>query len=115
MVIPHLGGGFFLHVDRVLAGPRATAGGEGLGRSRRGLEQLLFDTAPSFVWSPLEIAWAAARLGVGRLALGSDYPVGPPSVLADAVAHVCALPLAATDRARIAGANAAEFFGLPPS
>jgi predicted TIM-barrel fold metal-dependent hydrolase len=111
VVIPHLGGGFFLHLDRVLAGPMA-AGGEGRGRSRRGLEQLLFDTAPSFVWSPLEIGWAAGRLGVDRLALGSDYPVGPASVLADAVAHVRALPLEATDRARIAGANAAEFFGL---
>ena len=44
---------------------------------------------------------AAERLGVGRLALGSDYPVGPTSVLADAVAHVRALPLEAPDRARI--------------
>jgi predicted TIM-barrel fold metal-dependent hydrolase len=83
-------------------------------RTRRGLERLLFDTAPSFTWSPLEIGWAAARLGPARLALGSDYPVGAdPRVLRDAVAHVRALPLDAADRARIAGANAAAFLGLP--
>jgi predicted TIM-barrel fold metal-dependent hydrolase len=113
VVIPHLGGGFFLHVGRV-AGVSQPEGAEQIReRTRRGLERLLFDTAPSFTWSPLEIGWAAARLGPGRLALGSDYPVGSdPRVLSDAVAHVQALPLDAADRARIAGANAAAFLGL---
>lgn len=113
LVIPHLGGGFFLHLDRVLAGPGAT-GSPVAGRdARRGLDQLLFDTAPSFVWGPTEIGWAASRLGSGRLALGSDYPVGgSPRVLADAVAHVRALAVAPAERPAIAGANAARFFGL---
>ncbi|HLH23611.1 MAG TPA: amidohydrolase family protein [Chloroflexota bacterium] len=113
VLIPHLGGGFFLHVGRVAGVARPGAGEAVRERTRRGLERLLFDTAPSFTWSPLEIGWAAARLGPARLALGSDYPVGgSPRVLDDAVAHVRALPLAPADRARIAGANAAAFLGL---
>ncbi|HEY7066351.1 MAG TPA: amidohydrolase family protein [Chloroflexota bacterium] len=133
VVIPHLGGGFFAHVGRVAAGPRATtatastAPGAGplpgsveraaispASRTPRGLDQLLFDTAPSFTWSPLEIGWAVEGLGVARLALGSDYPVGAdPRVLSAAVDHVRALPLDPADRARIAGGNAAAFLGLP--
>jgi hypothetical protein len=57
---------------------------------------------------------ALRQWGAGRLALGGDYPVDPASVLAGAIAHVRALPLDASDRARIAGANAAAFFGLSP-
>jgi aminocarboxymuconate-semialdehyde decarboxylase len=113
VVIPHLGGGFFLHVDRILAGPAAASTGPARPRSRRGLDQLLFDTAPSFVWSPAEIGWAATRLGAHRLALGSDYPVGAGErVLTDAVAHVRGLPLDPTDTRGIAGGNAAAFFRL---
>src|SRR5205085_2732952 len=134
VVIPPRGGGVFLHVGRVAAGPRAAAPPSVPaapaaqlpaaathdavpGAARRldapehtppGLERLLFDTAPSFTWSPREIGWAAERLGPARLALGSDYPVGAdPRVLSDAVAHVGALPLTSADRARIAGGNAA--------
>ena len=113
VVIPHLGGGFFLHVDRILAGPAAASTGPSRPRSRRGLDQLLFDTAPSFVWSPAEISWAAVRLGAQRLALGSDYPVGAGQrVLADAVANVRGLPLDAADTRGIAGTNAAAYFRL---
>ncbi|HZS01839.1 MAG TPA: amidohydrolase family protein [Chloroflexota bacterium] len=114
VVIPHLGGGFFLHVGRVAGVSRPEAAEAIRERTRRGLEHLLFDTAPSFTWSPLEIGWAAQRLGPARLALGSDYPVGDdPRVLSDAVAHVRALALDPADRAGIAGANAAAFLGLP--
>jgi predicted TIM-barrel fold metal-dependent hydrolase len=115
VVIPHLGGGFFLHVGRV-AGVSRPDGAEAIrARTRRGLEQLLFDTAPSFTWSPLEIGWAAQRLSPARLALGSDYPVGASArVLNDALAHVRALPLTVDERAAIAGGNAAAFLNLPP-
>ena len=75
VVIPHLGGGF-LHVGRV-AGVSGEGAEAARARTRRGLEQLLFDTAPSFTWSPLEIGWAAQRLGAARLALGSDYRLAP--------------------------------------
>jgi predicted TIM-barrel fold metal-dependent hydrolase len=114
VVIPHLGGGFFLHVGRTAGVSQPEAAGEIRERTRRGLERLLFDTAPSFTWSPLEIGWAAERLGPARLALGSDYPVrNDPAVLVDAVAHLRALPIEPADRIRIAGANAAAFLGLP--
>ncbi len=113
MVMPHLGGGFFLHVDRVLAGPGAEGADPARGAKRRGLEQLLFDTAPGFVWGPTEIGWAATRLGTERLTLGSDYPVGgSPQTLVDAVASVRALGLSAEARGRIAGGNAAAFYRL---
>jgi predicted TIM-barrel fold metal-dependent hydrolase len=114
VVIPHLGGGFFLHVGRVAGVSRPESAEEIRDRTRRGLDRLLFDTAPSFTWSPLEIGWAAERLGPARLALGSDYPVrNDPRVLSDAVAHVRALALDSADLIRIAGANAANFLGLP--
>ena len=113
VVIPHLGGGFFLHVGRVAGVSRPEAAGEIRERTRRGLDRLLFDTAPSFTWSPLEIGWAVERLGPARLALGSDYPVrNDPRVLSDAVAHLRALPLDDADRASVAGANAVAFLGL---
>lgn len=114
VVIPHLGGGFFLHVERVLRGPAARGGGGAGASRRRGLDQLWFDTAPAFVWGPREIGWAAEALGVGRLVLGSDNPVGSLArVLADAVAHVRGLVLDAAVRRRVAGASAAALFGVP--
>jgi predicted TIM-barrel fold metal-dependent hydrolase len=78
------------------------------------MEQLLFDTAPSFWYGPTDIACAVANLGVERVALGSDYPAfWEPSVMADAVAHVKALPIGEADRARVAGGNALAFYKLP--
>jgi len=63
-------------MDRVLVGPRTVPIDETRARSRRGLEQILFDTAPSFVWSPLEIceptSMSAART---RLQAGSRQGV----------------------------------------
>ena len=48
------------------------------------LDQLLFDTAPSFWYGPTEIACAIANLGVQRVALGSDYPASwEPTVMLD--------------------------------
>lgn len=112
VIVPHLGGGIFLHVDRVLAGPAANPAQRG-AVGREGLKQLLLDTAPAFAWTPLEIGWAVAKLGAQRFALGSDYPVGPGAeVLSDAVAHVRALDVDEPARARILGENAAAWFRL---
>ena len=109
LIMPHLGGVFFINTRRFFRHPRDRG-------QQRLLDQLLFDTAPSFAYSPTEIGCAIANLGVGRVALGSDYPVGADArVLADAVAHVRALALDAADRARVAGGNAAAFYRLPPA
>jgi predicted TIM-barrel fold metal-dependent hydrolase len=114
VVMPHLGGGFFVQARRLIHNAMLGGAPRPDVPDARLLEQVLFDTAPSFVWSPMEIGWAAESLGAARLALGSDYPVGSsPKVLADAVAHVRALPLDPADRAGVAGGNAAGFFGLP--
>ena len=114
LVMPHLGGGFFVQARRLVHNAMLGGAPRPDQPDARLLEHLLFDTAPSFVWSPMEIGWAAESLGAARLALGSDYPVGAnPRVLADAVAHVQALPLSPEDRARVAGGNAAGVFRLP--
>jgi predicted TIM-barrel fold metal-dependent hydrolase len=113
LVMPHLGGGFYAQARRILDVPRDPRGPRPDVPYRRLLDQLLFDTAPSFVWSPLEIGWAITALGPTHLALGSDYPVrNDPKVLADAVAHVRALAVDAADRERVAGGNALAFYGL---
>ena len=117
MVMPHLGGSFYAHTRRFFESPpqvmtEAPRGGlEGL------LDRLLFDTGPSFWHGPEEIDFAVRSLGLRRVALGSDYPVGAdPKVLSDAVAHVRALPYPNPDKRRLAGENARDFYGLlvPP-
>lgn len=115
MVMPHLGGAFFSNVKRFLERPT-----EALAVPPGGLwpllDRLQFDTAPSFWYGPAEIECAVKNLGVGRVALGSDYPAHPasgdPWVLKNAVDNLRALPLADADRRRIAGENARAFFGL---
>ncbi len=114
MVMPHLGGAFFVNMKRFFHSPRHLINHAPEVPYRRLMSQLLFDTAPSFWYGPTEIACAASNLGVERVALGSDYPAfWEASVMADAVAHVKALPVSDADKARIAGGNAAAFYRLP--
>ncbi|HLI29138.1 MAG TPA: amidohydrolase family protein [Chloroflexota bacterium] len=114
LVMPHLGGAFFVNVKRFFHSPRALISEQPrVPAYERLLDQLLFDTAPSFWYGPTEIACAIANLGVRRVALGSDYPASwEPTVLHDAVEHVRALALAPAERALVAGGNAAAFYGL---
>jgi aminocarboxymuconate-semialdehyde decarboxylase len=113
LVMPHLGGSFFVNTRRLLRESRVPSSAPPSARYTRLLDQLLFDTAPSFVYGPTELGVAVANLGVRRVALGSDYPVGgEPTMLADAVAHVRALGLPAADEARVLSGNAADFFAL---
>lgn len=113
LVMPHLGGSFFVNVKRFFHSPLALINEQPRPPYERLLDQLLFDTAPSFWWGPTEIACAIANLGVQRVALGSDYPASwEPTVMADAVAHVRALDLTTADRALVAGGNTAAFYGL---
>jgi predicted TIM-barrel fold metal-dependent hydrolase len=113
MVMPHLGGAFFVNMKRFFHSPRALINEAPEVPYQRLMDSLLFDTGPSFWYGPTEIACAVENLGVQRVALGSDYPASwDPSVLADAVAHVRALPLDAADKARVAGGNALAFYRL---
>jgi len=113
LVMPHLGGAFFVNVKRFFHSPLALISEQPRVPYERLLDQLLFDTAPSFWYGPTEITTAIANLGVRRVALGSDYPASwEPSVLADAVAHIRALTLDPADRALVAGGNTAAFYGL---
>jgi predicted TIM-barrel fold metal-dependent hydrolase len=114
MVMPHLGGAFFINMKRFFHSPPHLINNAPEVPYRRLMGQLLFDTAPSFWYGPTEIACAVATLGVERVALGSDYPAfWEPSVMADAVAHVKALPIDDADKARVAGGNALAFYKLP--
>jgi predicted TIM-barrel fold metal-dependent hydrolase len=115
LVMPHLGGAFFVNMKRFFHSPPALINHAPQVPYRRLMDQLLFDTGPSFWYGPAEIACAVANLGVERVALGSDYPAyWERSVLADAVAYVKALPVSDADRARIAGGNALAFYKLAP-
>jgi predicted TIM-barrel fold metal-dependent hydrolase len=115
MVMPHLGGAFFSNVKRFLDRP-AEQPRVPLDSLRGLLDQLQFDTAPSFWYGPIEIECAVKNLGANRVALGSDYPAHPASadaaVLKNAVEHIRALGIPDTDKRRIAGENTREFFGL---
>jgi predicted TIM-barrel fold metal-dependent hydrolase len=113
LVMPHLGGAFFMSVKRFFHSPRHLINEYPAVQYERALDQLLFDTAPSFWYGRSEITCAIDNLGVHRVALGSDYPASwELSVLADAVAHVRELALTPADKARVAGGNAAAFYGL---
>jgi aminocarboxymuconate-semialdehyde decarboxylase len=114
MVMPHLGGAFYAHTRRFFESPPQVMTELPRGASEGLLDRLLFDTAPSFWHGPEEIDFAVRKLGLHRVALGSDYPVGAdPRVLSDAVAHVRALPYPAADKRRLAGENARDFYRLP--
>lgn len=126
MVMPHLGGAFFVNVKRFFQSPaqlvhelktgkydEPLAHELKTGEYEEPLDRMLFDTAPSFWYGPSEIGCAVTNLGVSRVALGSDYPAfWDRSVLRNAVEHIHALPVPDDAKARLMGLNALRFYGL---
>jgi predicted TIM-barrel fold metal-dependent hydrolase len=111
MVMPHLGGAFFINVKRFFHSPTDLIQEMREVPYEKLLDRMLFDTAPSFWYGPEEIECAVKNLGAHRIALGSDYPAGwDSSVLPKAVEHIRNLPFPAEDKRKIAGENALAFF-----
>lgn len=112
LVINHLGGSFFANTRRYLTPSFAEASGAVHGYGAL-LDRMLFDTAPSFWYGPADVECAVKNLGIHRIALGTDYPVLPgASTLAQAVAHVDALPFPSGEKQRLRGANARALYRL---
>jgi aminocarboxymuconate-semialdehyde decarboxylase len=110
VVIAH-GGGYFPHylgrMDRNTVNRPDTAKNTGGKNPREFLRSFHYDTC---VYDPKVLKVLIERIGVDRLVLGSDYPVGerdPVGWLRDE----CGLKGA--DLANIAGGNAARLLGLP--
>src|SRR4030095_16149673 len=102
---------FYAHTRRFFASPPQVMTEAPRGDYQALLDRLLFDTAPSVWHGPEEIDFAVRRLGLQRVALGSDYPVGAdPKWLSDAVEHIRALPYPVADKRRLAGENARDFY-----
>lgn len=114
IVSNHLGGTFFSTTRRYLeVHPDAQLPEGGLHKL---LEQMLFDTAPAFWWSTIEIECAVRSLGAERVCLGSDYPAHPmradPAVLIRAMANVNDAEFTPEEKRLILGENARAFYGL---
>ena len=106
LLIPHLGGSFYVGGTWRQASPAAS------WRTAWPTGRVLFDTGPSFGNGPPHIALALSTLGSAYLALGSDFPIVPrPETLADAVHHIRGLDLPAIAE-QVLGANAVTFFRL---
>jgi predicted TIM-barrel fold metal-dependent hydrolase len=113
LVMPHLGGAFFVNVKRFFESPRQLIHEVRAGEYEEPLDRMLFDTAPSFWYGPNEIGCAVTNLGVSRVALGSDYPAyWDRSVLRNAVAHIDALPVSKDAKAQLVGLNTLRFYAL---
>jgi len=69
------------------------------------LRMLYYD---SCVYEPEALEALVKRVGADRVLLGSDYPVGEPKP----VEFVESCALAAEDKEKIIGVNAAELFGV---
>jgi len=114
IVFNHLGGTFFATVKRYLDVPPDSPLPP--GGYRKLLERTLFDTAPAFWWSPVEIECAVRALGVERVALGTDYPAHPmrgdPAVLHAGIANVRQTPFTEDEKGMILGGNAERFYRL---
>lgn len=110
VVIAHLGGFTFLNLKRFFgAQSREGHGGYTLERAHQTMERMLFDTAPAQWYGPAEIQVAVDALGIGRVALGSDYPHGDLKVSTD---NLRGLKLSEEAKAQVAGNNTAMFYGL---
>jgi predicted TIM-barrel fold metal-dependent hydrolase len=113
MVMPHLGGSFYAQTRRFLESPRQVMTELPPGQPDALLDRLLFDTAPAVWHGTEEIGFAVDRLGVDRVAMGSDYPVGSDaSWLVRAVESIRQLPLATADKQKLAGRNAIDFYRM---
>jgi predicted TIM-barrel fold metal-dependent hydrolase len=114
LVFNHLGGTLFAtpkrYLDLIPDAPLPPGG------YRKLLEHALFDTAPGFLWSELEIEFAVRSLGVERIALGTDYPAfpmgGDPGVLCAAMDNIQNTPFSLAEKRLIAGGNAERFYRL---
>jgi predicted TIM-barrel fold metal-dependent hydrolase len=113
VVCNHLGGTFFATSRRYLdVAPDAKIPEGGL---RPLLDQMLFETAPAFWWSGIEIECAVRSLGATHVALGSDYPAHPmradPRVLQRAIQNVKDARLSDDETRLVLGGNAQRFYG----
>jgi predicted TIM-barrel fold metal-dependent hydrolase len=114
VVFNHLGGTFFSTSKRYLDVPPDTPLPP--GGYRKLLERTLFDTAPSFFWSPVEIECAVRSLGAERIALGTDYPAHPmrgdPAILHTGIDNIRNSAFTLEEKRLIAGGNAQRFYHL---
>ena len=109
VVMAH-GGGYFPHymgrMDRNTANRPDTVRNTGGKNPSEFLRSFHYDTC---VYDPQVLRVLIERVGVDRLVMGSDYPVGE----ADPVGWLRAAGVAGEDLAAIAGGNAARLLGLP--
>lgn len=109
VVMAH-GGGYFPHylgrMDRNTANRPDTVRNTGGRTPGEFLRSFYYDTC---VYDPAVLRVLIERVGVDRLVLGSDYPVGE----ADPVGWLKSAGLDGTDLAAVAGGNAARLLGLP--
>ena len=109
IVMAH-GGGYFPHymgrMDRNTANRPDTVRNMGGRRPSEFLRAFHYDTC---VYDPAVLRVLVERVGVDRLVMGSDYPVGE----ADPVGWLRSCGVEGEDLAAVAGGNAARLLGLP--
>jgi predicted TIM-barrel fold metal-dependent hydrolase len=114
IVFNHLGGTFFATSLRYLETSPDTPLPPGGYRAL--LERTLFDTAPAFWWSEIEIGCAIRALGAERIVLGTDYPAHPlrgdPAVLLRARDNIRKAGVTEEERRLIEGGNAERFYHI---
>jgi len=106
------GGGYFPHymgrMDRNTGNRPATVKNTGGKKPSEFLRSFYYDTC---VYDPLVLKTLIERVGIDRLILGSDYPVGET----DPVGFARSCGLEGADLAAVAGGNAARLLGLQPA
>ncbi len=110
----HLGGAFFAMTKRLVVSTKGIFQGIPQRDYPRLMQQIWYDTAPSFWQSPAEIRCAIDTLGVDRILLGSDYPAwNPPDIiLPEAVKNVAEIGLNEADLHAVQAGTARKLFGL---
>ena len=110
LVMAH-GGGYFPHymgrVDRNTANRPDTVRNTGGRAPSEFLRAFHYDTC---VYDPQVLSVLVERVGLDRLVMGSDYPVGEP----DPVGWLAAAGIAGDDLVAVAGGNAARLLGIGP-
>ena len=110
VVMAH-GGGYFPHymgrMDRNTANRPDTVRNTGGQTPSAFLRAFHYDTC---VYDPQVLKVLIERVGVDRLVMGSDYPVGEK----DPLGWLKSVGLAGDELAAVAGGNAARLLGLPP-
>jgi len=110
----HLGGAFFAMTKRLVVSTKGIFQGIPQRDYPRLMQQIWYDTAPSFWQSPAEIRCAIETLGVDRILLGSDYPAQSPpdATLTEAVTNVAGVGLRESDLRKVQYETARRLFGL---